>query len=61
MSETGFVKGKEVWLPLYEAKMIHHFDHRWATYEGTETKDLYNAREARYVLFFPSKVLGGKK
>lgn len=21
-------------LPLYEAKMIHHFDHRWATYEG---------------------------
>ncbi len=20
-------------LPLYEAKMIHHFDHRWATYE----------------------------
>jgi hypothetical protein len=35
-----FVKGKEVWLPLYEAKMIHHFDHRWATYEGTETRDL---------------------
>ncbi|HOT27582.1 MAG TPA: N-6 DNA methylase [Candidatus Ozemobacteraceae bacterium] len=21
------------WLPLYEAKMIHQFDHRWATYE----------------------------
>ncbi len=21
------------YLPLYEAKMIHHFDHRWATYE----------------------------
>lgn len=20
-------------LPLYEAKMIHQFDHRWATYE----------------------------
>jgi hypothetical protein len=20
-------------LPLYEAKMMHHFDHRWATYE----------------------------
>jgi len=27
-------------LPLYEAKMIHHFDHRWATYEGTGTRDL---------------------
>ena len=21
-------------LPLYEAKMIHHFDHRFGTYEG---------------------------
>jgi hypothetical protein len=21
-------------LPLYEGKMIHHFDHRWGTYEG---------------------------
>jgi len=21
-------------IPLFEAKMIHHFDHRWATYEG---------------------------
>lgn len=24
-------------LPLYEAKMIHHFDHRWATYEPDGT------------------------
>ncbi|WP_068396382.1 hypothetical protein [Kribbia dieselivorans] len=23
----------ELMLPLYEAKMIHHYDHRWATYE----------------------------
>ena len=22
------------WLPLYEGKLIHHFDHRFATYEG---------------------------
>jgi hypothetical protein len=22
------------WLPLYEAKMIHHFNPRWATYRG---------------------------
>lgn len=28
------------WLPLYEAKMIHHFDHRWATYEGTDPREL---------------------
>ncbi len=24
-------------LPLYEAKMIHQFDHRWATYEADST------------------------
>jgi hypothetical protein len=29
-----FVKDNEVWLPLYEAKMIWHFDHRFGTYEG---------------------------
>ncbi len=29
-----FVKGAERYLPLYEAKMLHHFDHRFGTYEG---------------------------
>ena len=28
-----FVKGSEVYLPLYEAKMIWQFDHRFATYD----------------------------
>jgi hypothetical protein len=28
--------GGEGDLPLYEAKMIHQFDHRWATYEPSE-------------------------
>ena len=33
--EAGrFEKDGEVLLPLYEAKMIHHFDHRFGTYEG---------------------------
>ena len=27
-------------LPLYEAKMVHQFDHRWATYDGDKTRDL---------------------
>lgn len=32
---------QETWLPLYEAKMIHHFDHRWATYiNDTESRDV---------------------
>jgi hypothetical protein len=34
-------------LPLYEAKMIHHFNHRWATYEaGGETRDTTLAERA---------------
>jgi hypothetical protein len=34
-------------LPLYEAKLIHHFDHRWATYtpEGN-SRDLSDAEKA---------------
>lgn len=35
-----FEKDGEKYLPLYEAKMIHHFDHRWATYDGLETRDV---------------------
>ena len=27
-------------LPLYEAKMIHQFDHRWATYSVADGKDM---------------------
>lgn len=27
------------WLPLYEGKMIHRFDHRWGTYEGDRIRD----------------------
>ena len=27
------------YLPLSEAKMVHHFNHRWATYEGTNVRD----------------------
>lgn len=29
-----FLGGGEVYLPLYEAKMLHHFDHRFGTYQG---------------------------
>ncbi|GAB4262059.1 MAG: hypothetical protein Kow00122_18590 [Thermoleophilia bacterium] len=36
----------ERYLPLYEAKMIHHFDHRWATYDGLDTRDLTPAEKA---------------
>jgi hypothetical protein len=40
-------------LPLYEAKMIHQFDHRWATYvetpsslDGLDTKDCTNVQKS---------------
>jgi hypothetical protein len=29
-----FRRGDRTYLPLYEAKMVHHFDHRFGTYEG---------------------------
>ncbi len=36
-----FTRGGDRYLVLYEAKMIHHFDHRWATYTGADdTRDL---------------------
>jgi hypothetical protein len=43
-------------LPLYEAKMIHQFDHRWGTYVGTasdtagevETADVSDAQKADF-------------
>jgi hypothetical protein len=36
----------DVWVPLYEAKMIHQFDHRWATYDGVESRDTTPAEKA---------------
>ncbi|MGH9065425.1 MAG: Eco57I restriction-modification methylase domain-containing protein, partial [Acidimicrobiales bacterium] len=35
-----FVRGGEAMLALYEAKMAHHFDHRWASYTGSAIEDL---------------------
>jgi hypothetical protein len=34
LSANVFNKTGANYLPLYEAKMIHHFDHRWGTYDG---------------------------
>jgi hypothetical protein len=30
----------ERYVPLYEAKLIHHFDHRWATYDNGDSRDV---------------------
>lgn len=31
---NAFTKDGKAFLPLYEAKMIHHFNHRWATWQN---------------------------
>jgi hypothetical protein len=44
-----FVGEKEVYLPLYEAKMFWHYDHRFATFEGLKedrTQELPPERKA---------------
>jgi hypothetical protein len=41
-----FERGGGRYLPLYEAKLIHQFDHRWATYDGRETRDVTDAERA---------------
>ena len=38
---TGSAAGAQArYVPLYEAKMIHQFDHRWATYDGIDSRDV---------------------
>jgi hypothetical protein len=48
LREVSATKTRNLWnsgtgesfLPLYEAKMIHLFDHRWATFEGKDARDV---------------------
>jgi hypothetical protein len=35
-----FVSKEQVYLPLYEAKMFWHYDHRFATFAGKDTRDV---------------------
>ena len=46
--DTDFVRGPTRYVPLYEAKMIHQFDHRWAGYDtsGETSSDLTAAEKA---------------
>jgi len=53
-----FVKGAETWLPLYESKMIWHYDHRFGSYKGvdsrtsthTPTPSLKQYQDANYMI-----------
>ncbi len=37
---NAFVRSNDRYLPLYEAKMLHQFDHRFSTYAGATDKQL---------------------
>lgn len=53
IQQGGILKGNAIslhgvsFLPLYEAKMVHHYDHRWATYErdGETSRDMTDAEK----------------
>jgi hypothetical protein len=38
-----FRKGSITYVPLYEGKMLHHFDHRFATFDGDGIRDTTEA------------------
>lgn len=42
-----FIKDGARMLPLYEAKMLHHYDHHWATYNEDGTTRDFTLREKR--------------
>jgi hypothetical protein len=42
---TNWVRGATRMIPLYEAKMVHQFDHRWATYDGEDSRDTTDAEK----------------
>ncbi|MFZ3493964.1 Eco57I restriction-modification methylase domain-containing protein [Streptomyces sp. 5.8] len=44
------VRGEERLLPLYEAKMLHHYDHRFSTYENATEKQLNKGTLPRFTL-----------
>ncbi len=39
-----YCKNQERYLPLYEAKLFHQYDHRFATFEGASEKELKNGK-----------------
>ncbi|CJM38692.1 Type I restriction-modification system methyltransferase subunit [Streptococcus pneumoniae] len=55
MEQGGVLTGNVItlhgtrYLPLYEGKLAHHYDHRWATYErdGETSRDMTDAEKQR--------------
>jgi N-6 DNA Methylase len=46
LSGNRFVRSVDEMLPLYEGKMLHHYDHHWATYtDDDSTRDILLAEK----------------
>ncbi|MCC0094805.1 N-6 DNA methylase [Streptomyces flavotricini] len=50
LESNVLVREDERLLPLHEAKMLHHFDHRFSTYEGATEKQLNKGTLPRFTL-----------
>ncbi len=48
-----YLKNNEMYLPLYEGKMLYQFDHRFGTYEGTTIRDM-SYSEKRHSDHYPT-------
>ena len=46
--QDDFIQMKENFLPIYEAKLIWHYDHRYSTFEGCSKQDIKNGN-AEYI------------
>lgn len=60
-SDSGLFKSEvgDGLVPLYEAKMFHQFDHRWATYtESGDTRDLTDLEKGRSIFHCSASLLG---
>ncbi len=44
LKDNVFMRGAERYLPLYEAKLFHQYDHRFATFEGASERELKNGK-----------------
>lgn len=46
-------RDRAAWVPLYEAKMVHQFDHRWATFEnnGIDSRDIADSEKINQLIY----------
>ncbi len=71
LEKQGFAQAGRDWIsaeecrryvPLYEAKMIHQFDHRWATYQGaTEVEVIEGEDGSEEIVVKPRDVSDDEK